>query len=588
MIASLLLSISAHAAPLIDLLPLPDSVGDGSTPIEVHVLALDEGGQPITDLSARVRSRDAVEVGELQEIGGGLYRFELVPPQVDRVSRVAFRVRGRSLDKVHRVDLRGAAPLQPPPPGSLVLQASPAELEVTEGAEASVRISAPGAELARPGDLQLRTTVGTLDALSGLPGGELAVRLGVPTQRAAGLALLGAVDSRYPETAYGGAVVPLVTTQDLRVPAPAGASVMVRVGGREVGPFESSRGFAVAQGVRLPPGLTEGVAVRMVDGQAEEAPLPLPAATSPRLLIVPPPGSLPADPRQSIPIRILVATPRGRLDAAADLQVTASAGSLSPPRSEKPGWYVVDFKPPRSRSERKVEIKASLQGDSPSADTVALSLTPTPTSRVELLDPIQGKGDVAYVRVRVLDDEGNPLIGRGVAWDLTGARLDGPPETEPDKTLRQRVRTSGGPFEAVVTGLSPVSTNPVRSIVVVPSRTALAADSISSVRLLVVALDAFGVPVADARLGLTVESGDGSLPTQVQTDERGLGEVVYTAGSAARLVKIRASQPGVSGVVALIQVGASPLELALPVSGTGEARELRERWNRVTKVQRVE
>ncbi|TVQ88774.1 MAG: hypothetical protein EA397_16385 [Deltaproteobacteria bacterium] len=572
MIAALALLWSAVAAepggpPLIDVLAVGEELGDGQTPITVHLLTLDAQGAGLDDLRARVRSRDAVSISEVESLGEGLYRVQVVPKQVDRPSWLELRIRGRVGEQGHKVDLRSSVPLRAPPPPRLELATSPEVLDITSATEATVLSWAEGRPMPRPEHLVLRASTGELGAGSPLPDGRIASKLSHPAERAASWLLLTGRDLRSPETQPAALVVPVTTSADLRVPAPQGTDVILELPGRRYGPFESRSGVAVVRQVMLEPGVAEARVLRISERGTEESAFQLPrqGASGPRL--VPPPASIPADPERSIPLPVLVAGPDGAPDPAAQLTWSVDRGEITG-QVTRGDLAVGAYRPPRLPDGGLATLE--VRDARGARDRVPLLLTGTPTRDLDLSISEGAPGETIEVRARVLDGAGEVIEGREVLWHAVGARLEGATVPQADGSMVQRLRRGEGPFEVMATALTPPSSNPASSVVILPEKGAVSADGVSSVRMMILALDAYGVPVAHARLGLTLEAGDGSLPAQVQTDARGVGEVTYTAGRNLGLVKVRAHQPGMSATANLIQLGRSPVARTLPPSGSAQ------------------
>jgi hypothetical protein len=69
----------------------------------------------------------------------------------------------------------------------------------------------------------------------------------------------------------------------------------------------------------------------------------------------------------------------------------------------------------------------------------------------------------------------------------------------------------------------------VRDIVMLPTRTRLPPDGLSSSALVLLTLDEFGYPVANAPIGLRLVRGDGQLPAKATTDAARLTQAYHLA-----------------------------------------------------------
>lgn len=578
------------ATGLVEVLPVGDVVTDGVTPVTVHVLALRSDGTPMDDLSVKIKSKEAVDLGPWTYVGDGIYSFELTPARVDTPSRAFFRLRGRTDDKAFKVDLRGAVPLLAPRGGGISMSANPSELLAGERDEATLSIQlAEGSDL-DPETLQIRTSVGEVGEVVAMGGGRYVARLDVQRVRDPGLALITLSDARFPDRRYASLTVPVTVKRDLRLRAPSRSSVIVRVADREFGPAEARGGWAKVPGVVLPPGRSDAVQVTVVEGVPEESEIDLGLKPVRRVLWVPPPSSIPADPTVQASLRVLVVAADGQPDPSANLTVTTDLGEVTQVSHEGGGIYRISLKPARAVTGTTGTVRVEIEGERGQHDEIELATTGVRAASVALEADPDPLGDTrqATLTAQVFDSAGEPLVGRAVDWNLVGAKAVGAPRVQADGRVEQPIQTLGGPVEAHVTGLTPPSRSPARSVVIIPGRSWIPGDAISSARLLVIALDGFGYPVADARFGLQVVSGDGTLPAEVVTDARGIGEVFYTAGRSLRLVQVRAHQPGMSGVAAFLQGPAALDGVVVPASGTPAMKERAEAWARVAVKRRIE
>jgi hypothetical protein len=574
----------------VEVYPVADVVGDGATPVTVHVLALRPDGSPMDDLAVKLKSADATGVGGWKHEGAGLYSFQLTPPRVDVPGRTSVRVRGKTADKAFKVDVTATVPLVPGPPTALTVSANPAELLSGERDEATITFRVAGMEAIDPANLLVRTSLGEVGDIADMGAGRYVARLDVQKVRDPGLALVTVADARFPDRLYATLTIPVTVKREMKVKAPKGSSVLLRVGDREFGPADAKAGQAVVRDVVLPPGVATLTQVTVVDGTPSESAVDLGLPASRRLAIVPPPRTIPADPGLVVPLRIAVVGPDGRPDGAATLSVTTDAGEAAAAVHEGAGIYRVDLRPAAGAVARAAKFVVEIAGEKGQRDEVALALAGRRAAALTVAaspDPLAGARE-ATLTATVLASDGTAIAGRAVDWNLTGAKAAAPASVAPDGAALQRIQTFGGPVEVYATALTPPGANPPRSLVIVPSRTWLPGDAISSARLLVIALDAFGYPVVGAKFRVQVESGNGAVPAEVVTDERGLGEIFYTAGQGTRFVRLRVYQPGVSAVTTLLQGAAELQRVTPPVSGTEAMRAEAEAWRRIATSRRIE
>jgi len=569
-------------------LPLDEVVGDGQTPVKAHVLALRSDGSPVEDLQVKLKSKTAKEASGWTYEGGGIYSFQITPPQVEGSDVTWVRVKGKTPEKDFKIDLNAKVPLRRTPPLALSLSANPVELIAGEREEATLTLTLADGRDVDPEMLRVRTTRGEVGELAAMGNGRYVAKISVEDAREPGLALVTVSDKRRPERMYGAMTLPITARRTVTARAPHGASVLLKVDGREFGPIESRGGRARVEDVVLPPGVTEATQVTVKDGTPEESVLDLEVRPSKRLLLVPTFQGIPADPAIEVPIRLLVVKPDGAPDPAAKPVIETDAGKIVDVRHEGRGVYVATLKPAAHGTARTVELTASLPDERGQSDSIELSMTPARPDRLDVTvdpDPL-GEARSATVSVKATADDGAVLPAR-VSLNLTGAKEDGGWRVGADQGSGT-ITTYGGPVEMRISALTPATGNPLHQLVVVPSKGWLANDSISSTMLTVVALDVFGYPVADVPVKLFVESGDGSLPDEVTTDEHGLAQVFYTAGDDVKIVRIRASAGEASAAVPIIQAPSALQDVELPRSGSEDQRALAHAWSANVVSLRVE
>jgi hypothetical protein len=579
------------AADLTVALPLGDVEGDGQTEVTVHVLALKADGSPIEDLGVKLKSKTAKSVGTWTYGGGGIYSFTVMPPRVESPQPIWVRVKGKTPDKLHSIDLNAQIPLRPTPPLSITLSANPVELIAGERDEATLSFSlADGREVA-PEYLRLRTSLGEVGALTSMGGGRYVAKLTVAKVKDPGLALITASDKRRPDRVFGGLTVPVSVKRDISVKAKSGASVLLEVAGRTFGPVEAKGGRAKVPGVLVPPGTTEAKQTTMIKETSDVSTVDLEVPPDLRLLFVPPYEGIPADPAVEAEIRLMVVTREGSPDGGARPEIVTDAGTVVDVRHEGMGIHVIKLKPALSAVARTAKISAVLPGEKGQRDEIPLVLTPARPARVSVAvtpDPLAGS-KTATLTATLMGTGDQPLEGRTVRWNLTGAKAEGEAKAGTGGLVSQPITTFGGPVEVLATVPTAPSGNAAHQVVLVPVRSWVPADKISSTMLTIATLDVFGYPVAGVPVRLLVETGDGSLPKEVTTDTNGLAQVFYTAGNEAQVVRIRARVgDDASAAIALLQGPKTWASVALPVSGPAAHRAVTEAWRNTVVARRIE
>ena len=576
----------AFAEPVVELMPVGELLGDGLSAMSLHILMLNPDGSPMLGLQGGVKATQG-EVGALSELGGGLYRFGYTPPRVEAELPVELRVKGKLPDK-QKVDRIWSLPVTPPIDQQVSVAIDPTSLVLGRDAQANLSVTLKGgAQASREGArLAFSSNSGEIKNLIPMGDGRYAALYVPPAKGGPHAALIGVVDRRSPGRTYGHLAVPMTTRMSLDTKSGPGCKVMLIAGGREFGPVPADAKGRAKVEVVVTPGL-ESVVQRSLDcAAAGETSLPLPAVEAPRVQLLPVHGGLPGDSRIGVPVRAFVVTPAGEPDPGASLSLTASAGALSPPQHEGGGVYLSTYTPAAVGAVTPLTIEARLAGDEKRVATVRSQLVPLRAAGLVVSTeparlPKDATGFTLTARVNGPDGQGMP--GRVLDFKTAGARLNGAVKDVGDGTYVANFATTGrGPAEVITSVRAPAAGNPVRDVVIIPTRTRLPADGLSSSLLTVLTLDEFGYPVADAALKLTLVQGDGQLPVQGKTDASGLTQLTYTAGRKTTVVQIEVEAEGRRRGLSLLQAApeiAPSLQLdGAALAPTPEAKGAIEAW----------
>ena len=570
---------------LVEMLPTGSLIGDGATSVRLYLLLLEPDASPVTGLEAKVTVSGGVP-GELVMVAPGLYQVDWVPPMVDAKRDIEITVRGKTPDKA-KVVRTWAVSVLPRVSQQATLAASPPELVIGQDATANLTVKLSGGALSARdgGDLIFSASVGTVGNLTPMGEGAYSMLYTPPAGPNPGMAVITVADRRDPTRTYGAVSIPLLVRRELPVTGPAGSSILATVGARQFGPITIDKSGRGKLPLVLPPGAGPvKIATTTAKGTTEKAQdLKLPPA--PRLRIVPTAAGLPADPSLAIPLRVYVATPDGKPDPAAPLALAVTGGTVSAPRHEGNGVYVATFTPPKGTTVPNVTVTANLTGGGAvQVDKRVIALTASrPASLTLNADPpaIQPGTTRVNLVATVKGPDGAGLAGRQVAFKIDGGRLDGAVKDDGKGGYAVPIATSGqGPVDIVATVKAPANANPVRRVLVFPTRPRLPIDGVSGTLLTILTLDEFGYPVHGVPLELAVRRGDGSLPNKATTDEAGVAQVFYTSGRKSGLVHIEAIAAGQSGGAALMQLppGVAPELKELPLSGPADLLAASQAW----------
>lgn len=576
---------------VLQLVPVGEVVGDGLTPVTLHLLALNSQGQPFAEPELRVQTTGG-RLGLPKDLGGGVYELIWIPPAVTQDRVLNITLKGKTLDK-QRLKASWAFPVLAPLSQRVSVGANPAQMTLgrDDATTLSIELSGGAVGSAEGAELELRASSGSLGPFVSLGGGKYTVRYLPPESMQPHFAMVTTSDLRMPGATYGHQVIPMVGSISQNLEGPSDGQALIRVGDRELGPFQlDSRGRAQVD-IPVPPGISSGTLITIKEGERTEQPLPLEIAPWRRILLVPGHRSIPADPQLQVPIRLVVINEQGQPDSEAAPTLVASGGSITDPIHEGAGVYFATWTPPASAEGGTASIQAKLS-DSEQGDEVEIALLPLRPSQLTLsTTPTElAEDDTEFeLSVGVADQQGRGLSGREISLQTAGAKvLDGPKDLG-DGTYTARLSAKGLAAEVVATVKAPASENPVQQLIALPNRPRLLNDGLSSTMLTILTLDEFGYPVANQAIGIQVISGSGSVPESAATDDAGVAQVYYTAGREAEIVHLQIESAGHTAAVGLLQLPEGAAEaLQLPPSGPQSLLDQAKAWSAIVGFVEVE
>ncbi|MCB9746080.1 MAG: Ig-like domain-containing protein [Alphaproteobacteria bacterium] len=565
---------AVFAEPFVQLLPTGPVYADGATPVTLHALMLAPDGTPYVGMRPKVTAKDG-QVDGWTELGDGLYAFTYVPPKRDAEAATTVSLKGKTPDK-GTLDKTFSVKLSPPMPTGMSITATPAELVLGQDRSLSLsfRLGGGTGQPEVGAKLKAIASAGKVENLTYLGGGMFTALYTPPAVIYPHVAVVTVVDERSPDTIYGTLAIKLVGKTDFPVTSQPGATVIVRIADRDFGPYTADAAGRAMVPLTVPPGVPQATLISVVGGARAEEPLPLQLPETSRLAFFPTWAAVPGDPQGAVTLRVAVVTKTGQPDPNAQLQLSTNSGQISAPVHEGQGIYKATFTPAPTPAGGAAVIQASLQGE-PTNLGASLSVPLAPARAASITQRAEpnklGQTTTSFnMFTRVAGVDGAGLSGRELVFSASGAQVAGAP-----RDLRsgdyETTFTTTGPESVLVTGTvaSPVTGNPVRHVVLVPSAERVANDGTSSAAFTVLTVDAFGYPVPNTTVTLKLESGDGQLARQTTTDARGMARVFYTAGSAAGVVNVKASAGDIVGHGGLLQLPAGVVPgLDLPVSGS--------------------
>lgn len=570
-------------ARVLELLPSAGIVGDGATPATLALLALNADGSPITGLQMK-STVNTGSLGPLTEVGGGVYTMEYNPPKVDTAIGALLTMKG----KIGKENVSGSwdFPVVPSRTHSFGATANPPRLTlgVDKTASITVRFNT-GTRVPHGADVvRVRASVGKVENLIDLGGGQVSALYTVPTQTWPQVAILTVSDLHDPSKALSSVAIPMAARTEVPVVGAPKSQVLLKIGDQQFGPVPTDSKGRAKVPVLLQPGakLAEQISVDAT-GQSVSQPLDLKLVETPRIALFPTAESIPADPRRSVDISAAVVTNDGRPDTAAAVTFSAPSGSFGPTRSAGNGIYTAAYTPAAGAGAGTVKLTAAISGQAAQVATADLALVGEPP-RLELVPAPATLAPGATslgLTVNVSGASGLPLPGRPPVLVANGAKLAADLK-DTGKGAYTGTLTTGprGPVELSATGTLQATKNPLWRVLVIPARPRIPNDGLSSDRLTIATIDEFGYPVAGVPVEISVVRGDGSVPATATTNASGFAQVYYTAGRATDLVLFRVMARDEVGVGAIFQAPEEVVLPALPFAGVREEARLVDEWRK--------
>ena len=594
-----LVSTPAHAQPgpdvfsgpgLIEIVPAGDIIGDGETATTIHVVALTPEGSPMEGLTLKPDASSG-DVEGWNEVQAGVYAFTFTPDRVMQPATVTLRVRGRTPSR-ESVDKSYKVPVRPPTATAVEVVANPPRLVLGQDGEGSISfVLADAAGNVEASDIAVRSSSGRVENLTHLGGGRFTARYVPPRVNFPQLSIITAVDLRNPDTVYGAVAVPLLGKTDYPVQAGPGSNVVLRIGGREYGPVQASPTGRAAVPVVVPPGVQLATKVEVRDGQTLEDEIDLRVPETARLAMLPTQPGVPADGATAVPVRVAVFTPEGQPDTGATLSFSSTGGTVTRPEHVGQGIYEARFTPRFSNVPVTAEITANIAGSSIQTATSEVRLVPARPQAITLTaQPRELSADATALRVfaKVIGSNGQGLDRRDLVLSVSGATVKDGVQDLRNGDYRVDFSADGRTnVDVVATVRNPETGNPLRHVLLFPQTDVAPNDGSTANRITVVTVDEFGYPVPDVDVNLKIETGDGTLQPAVRTNDGGVGQVFYTSGRGAGMVRIRARSGNRTGITAFVQGPPSLRGLDVPPSGGPAERQLTNTWERLVVPLRV-
>ncbi len=578
---------------LLEMIPASAVVGDGATQADLYVLALDANGAPIAGLALKP-SVSSGTVGALTDAGGGLYRLAYTPPKVEARTTTTLSLKG----KIGKESVQKGWNFSVAPPRSQKLTAAANPARMTLGQDRTATLSfnlAGGDRQALAGvDLIITANAGTVENVTNLGGGQFSALYTAPASNFPQVALITVADKRDPSMTYGSLAVPLWSKIDFPVTVAPGARAIIKIGDQQFGPIQADAQGRARVPILVAPGaaLAEKISIG-TDGKSVAEPMDLKPPEGKRISFVPTAAALPGDARVQVPVHAMVVTPDGRPDLTAAVVFSTTGGTIGQAKHEGNGIYTALFSPPTSASAAQVTITSAL-ADKPEFQnaSLTLSLVSVRPAKVDLTAeptklPASAEGFKLFAKVTGPDGVG--LGARSISMAASGARIKGDVKDLRNGDYQALFTTTGnGPVEITASVAAPITGNPLSRLLIVPSRTRLNNDGMSSTMVTIVSVDEYGYPVPNVAVAVKLTTGDGTMPQQATTNGEGLAQVFYTAGRKPGLVTFEVSAGDLLAAAALAQVPEALALPTLPIAGSKADAGLVAEWDRALSEVRIE
>lgn len=557
---------SAAFAGAVSVLPGPPVVADGKSTATVRIYAPGIQG---TD-KVRVTATDG-RVGGAEIGADGVITVTLLPPQLKAPGDLSLNVKIQGV--ALRVDETLSLSMVPPFAGTLKLSFDPPEF-VAGNTGVLVRVT-PDASTPQSAEARRMlgtASVGTLDTFVSAGDGTYVARWTPPANLShSRTAIIAVADAAAPDKVVGWAALPMMVKQSVTLNAPPQSSNVLFLGDRQYGPLPASPAGTVAFDVELNPAKTSARLQSIGPGSARaENPVELPVTDYGRVSFFPVPSVIPADPNAKLTVYFAATKLSGEPLTNAPVTVRASAGMVSPPTAAgKPGLYQAVFTPTETPSE--VTLTVELDGSRAEAKLRVVPALPTVSLSADP-DELPKNVTTTTIMARVKDARGSGIVGRPPELSITGGKAQAKAVDNKDGSYSTRVGLTSKDGFMLITADPPIEASglDVARLVMWSAKGAIPANGVETMAVTIAALDAFGMPVANVKLKLAVPVGDGTLPPEAVTNNKGLARVTYRGGTQAGPVTLRADGAGLWTQSLVFQQGPGAIAPAPVPTGSPE------------------
>jgi len=374
-----LLALSASAEPfdkpIVRIVPVSEIAADGTTEVQMVVVAYAVDGSPITGMDLRTQAAKG-KAGDWVEAGGGVYTFTFTPPKLEAATTTSVTVRGRTPSK-DTINISESVDLQPAERPALALKTSGTPLW-WDRKRTTVRVDG----VLEPTDLKIETSTGTLSSPVAMGAGRQVLQYTRPTDASTGTAIITAVDHSGAGLGRGWTSIPLGGTIGIDVDADSGSSVVLTVDGVDYGPVTAtSRGASFD--IQQVPVTKKAEAQIIADRKTETVSVKLPGVP-PALKIFPAAPFLPGDPDTPVDVFAVSLNEEGR--PGKEPAFTATDGKFADPVHLGSGLYKATWTAYEGDEVSDLKFTVTLDEQSDSAST---NLGPTDRRKATSTNPVR-------------------------------------------------------------------------------------------------------------------------------------------------------------------------------------------------------
>ena len=575
-----------------ELLPTSQVVGDGKDSTQMVFVALGSEGDPLSGLKLKAKAEKG-KVGSVTEVNAGVYSFQFTAPKVESSQDVLISVKGKTSGKetfeasesVHVLATVGA---------NIQVKSDPPEIVLGQGTEATLTFDLVGlgASAQRSSDLVISSSAGEVSNLTPMGDGRYTARFTPPNVNYPHLAVLTVAHRSEPNRVFGQTVIPLLGKLPYPVPAPAGASVLLAIGGRTFGPVVADEKGKSSVLIVVKPGQTTATKIIVDKGKKLEEPIDLRVPDTRRIVLFPIVGGAGADGASTIEINAFIAQGDGNPDESANVIVDLgdSKGTLSKMTHKGGGIYGATYVTPISAEALVATVDVSIGNSSIQKETAMIRLVgQMPASISVSAEPrvLTVKSKSLKLLVDVAGADGKGVGSQSVVFYPAGATLR-------DSVEDLKGGTYQGKFDAGDSSVAVLSTlrikptgAAVHHLMLTPMYTSVVNNPERGNLILVMATDERGYPVAGVEVALSV-GGDGTIDETVTTDQNGVAAVNYKAGRRPGIVEINASSGDLRAGTAFVQAPEGVGGVSVPTSGTSAHLGVVARWSNIIKMVEIE